>query len=349
MIIAPGFSELRVDSLLQGNVSPHAVEEGAFRHADPIVDAALDWFMRIGDGGLNADEQAEFESWKQQDPKHLAAFQRLDGMSRSSSLAKAGAEMAREERALRPVVVDQPAASRQHWGRYLVPLAAVLVLAIALYPTLRLSLLSDYRTAVGEQRVVSLPDGSSMTLNSGSAVALDFDNGRRSVSLLQGEAYFDVVHDAEHPFVVNGALSQTQVFGTAFAVQDGAEADRVVLQRGSVQVALLEAPYSMQMLEPGEAVHAARSGISSPKQVNVSDMLAWLNGRVVFENALFSEALETLERYHSGLVFVVDDRYEGARISGDFSVEDPATAVATLAAAVGGNITRLPGGVLILK
>src|SRR3546814_11678062 len=96
--------------------------------------------------------------------------------------------------------------------------AAAACLAVVSAPTLLLMWQSDYRTGTGEMRNVTLSDGSSVTLDTGSAIAVNYGDGRRGVRLLAGRAWFDVAHDERHPFTVSAADARVRVTGTAFDV-----------------------------------------------------------------------------------------------------------------------------------
>src|SRR3546814_3423601 len=78
--------------------------------------------------------------------------------------------------------------------------AAAACLAVVSAPTLLLMWQSDYRTGTGEMRNVTLSDGSSVTLDTGSAIAVNYGDGRRGVRLLAGRAWFDVANDESQPF-----------------------------------------------------------------------------------------------------------------------------------------------------
>ncbi len=110
-------------------------------------------------------------------------------------------------------------ASRRIWSRRILPGMAVAATVACLWiagPGLWLRWQADALTGAGEMLVVTLPDGSRADLNSGTALAYDFAEGRRHVTLLQGEAWLDVIHDPAHPFTVDAGATEVTVKGTAF-------------------------------------------------------------------------------------------------------------------------------------
>ena len=176
--------------------------------ADPVDDAALDWFVRRQDAPGDAALERAFRLWLGEDPRHAAAYARYDALWALPELDAASANLAaRQDRA------DTHRAARpRRRRRAALAAAAALLLAVGLarYPDLWLRWQADYRTAAGGRSDVTLPDGSRMMLNTASAVAVDFAGGRRSVRLLAGEAFFDVVRDPDHPFRVSGPLGRSR-------------------------------------------------------------------------------------------------------------------------------------------
>ncbi|MCV3208010.1 FecR domain-containing protein [Mesorhizobium sp. YC-39] len=234
------------------------------------------------------------------------------------------------------------------WLSMAAALAVVAIGAVQL-PGLMLRWQADYMTAAGDFRQISLPDGSVMMLNTASAAAVDFDNGRRGVRLLEGEAFFKVVPDPAHPFLVSAAFSHVQVTGTAFAVRTGSQIDTVTLERGHVEVSRLNDAADMASLDPGEMVEVTSDALSPVRTVDAQSALAWVGGRIVFRNDLLSAAVRDLARYYPEPIFVLSSRVGNIRVTGNYRLDDPEGAIRNLAEAAGAKVSRLPGGVLILR
>jgi len=329
-------------------VTPHDADFGpteGYRHPDPVADAALDWFVRMQDVPDEA-AIAALGDWLRADPRHAAAYRQLEATWASPEM-----QLATERLAIRldaaPGRSRTPPRRRIGWAA--AALVAVIGLGIAAYPSLSLYIGSDYMTGTGERRDVTLPDGSHMVLNTASAVAIDFAEGRRSVTLLKGEAYFDVVHDAVHPFEVMASFGEVEVLGTAFTVSTGEDADTVVLQRGSVAVDNRSNPASAATLAPGQMVSVTSGAVSEVSAVDVAARFAWLDGRIVFHDRPLAEVLVELQRYHGGPIFSLDAEAGRTLVSGNYQLDDPEGVVRSLAAAAGAEMTALPGGIIILR
>ncbi|WP_244441403.1 MULTISPECIES: FecR family protein [Methylosinus] len=322
-----------------------AAREGEFVYDDPIVDEALEWFARLRDEPVDAATRAAFERWRSRGPRHAREYRELEAMWGSAAFQRA-TESLREGR--------QEARRGAPWrqARRLALGAAAVVMLVAgasLYPV-SLSLWdADYSTETGDRRTVRLPDGSTMILDTASAVAIDFGRGRRQVKLLEGEAFFDVKHDPEHPFRVVGRFGEMQVRGTAFSVRAGDDADRVILERGRVDVGRLSRRDERVDLAPGEMVVATKDALSAVTRVDPGRELAWRDGRIIFENRPLSHVLKELRRYYKGAVFVMDHRIDRLLVTGDYRLEDIEGAIRTLTDAAGVTISRLPGGIIIIR
>ncbi|MDC7987265.1 FecR domain-containing protein, partial [Rhodoplanes sp. TEM] len=211
---------------------------------------------------------------------------------------------------------------------------------------------ADHVTATGRQDRVVLPDGSTLVLNSDTAVGLDFAADRRTVRLIRGEAFLDVVRDPDRPFHVTGHFADVEVVGTAFAVRAGDTADDVVLQRGRLAVrplAAAPAAAASVTLAPLQAVSVGAAGAGRVAAVDGDTAFAWLDGRLRFRDRPLGRVLDELRRYHRGVIIVADRRLEALRVSGNYRIDDPALVVASLADAVGARLTRLSDHVLILR
>jgi transmembrane sensor len=319
----------------------------AFVHDDPIVEEALEWFARRRNAPASAATQAAFERWRALSPRHAEEYDDLEAMWGSTSFRQATESLARRGAPQRPA---------RRWTTRMAAAAAIVLLALgpSQYRALMLRWEADYATEAGELRTVRLPDGSTMILDAASAVAVDFKGGRRQVRLLDGQAFFDVTHDPDHPFRVAGRFGRTEVRGTAFSVRTDDDADRVILERGRVNVGRLarraeRADLEQVDLEPGEMVVATQDALSAVAAVDPGSALAWRDGRIIFENQPLSRVLAELRRYYKGAVLVADHRIDRLFVTGNYRLDNIEGAIRTLTDAAGVTMSRLPGGIIILR
>ena len=327
--------------------------------AAALDDEAIGWFVALQDPGADPATRAGYESWRRRDARHAAAFDRIVAVAglpelQAATLAAAGhAADARHpqghhggrhhggrhqggRRRMRPV-----------WGGALAAALLLLVAGAHLVPELRLRWLADHRTATGGRLELSLPDGSRMTLDSASAVALDFQDERRLVRLLAGQAYFDVRRDPARPFQVAGGYSIVEVTGTGFAVRGDPGSDSVVLDHGRVIVTGRGTGGPPVELVPGEQLTAGPQGLSPAMRADPAEALAWREGRIVFHDQPFSAVVDTLRRYQPGLILVLDDALGRVPVSGNYRLDDPVAVLRAVAGIVGARVRVLPWLVVV--
>jgi len=319
---------------------------------DPVRDEALRWFIELQAAKGEPAVQREFDAWLARDQRHAAAFAEVARLWNSPEFGRAvaGRPPARSHGGGDPASLAART-PRRSWGRTIAAMAAIVLLAIAAahYSGLLLYLRADYVTATGQQRRVSLPDGSTVLLNSGSAIALDFGGARRVVRLIEGEAFFEVVHDPDRPFHVVGPVTDVEVTGTAFSVRAMGERDNVTLQHGSVSVRPRVGHAQAVKLLPRHAVAVGATGLGVVDAIDPDDAFAWLDGRIRFRDRRLGDVLDELRRYHRGIIIVANARTAEIRVSGNYRLDEPAVVVASLAEAVGATLIRLSDRVLILR
>ncbi|WP_283180200.1 FecR domain-containing protein [Gemmobacter sp. 24YEA27] len=328
-------------------------DSGAFTHEDPVADQALDWFVNLRNEAPSARASQAFANWLAEDSRHADEFLRLEDMwgapgFRDAVLAAAPAQS--DVIGLRSAGrAAGRAAGRSAWtrmARALVAAAAVFMLALGIWqgPHLWRIWHSDFYTVAGEQANLTLPDGSTMILNTASAVAIDFADGRREIRLLEGEAWFGVLPDTSRPFRVTGQYGTVTVTGTKFSLRLGPDHDTVLLEEGRVEVAGSAAVAPPVTLEPEQMIFLGPSGLSQVQAADSASALAWRQGRILFDETPLSTVVDELQRYRSGTAMVVNSAAAGMAVSGNYRLDDVETAMRILAETGGLSLTRIPGG-----
>ncbi len=171
-------------------------------------------------------------------------------------------------------------------------------------------------------RIVELPDGTKVTLNNHSTLALegDFDGKLRKVSM-EGEAFFEVVRNEQKPFVIQTDDVKIEVLGTSFNVlaYRTEEKVEVVVNSGKVAVYKRGDKKEKVILHPGEKGIYIRPSKSLTSIVN-SDVnyLAWKTKRFVFEDIPLSEVVTTLNKVYQSRLVIKDERMMECPITSTF-------------------------------
>jgi transmembrane sensor len=296
-----------------------------------IASAAADWAARVDRGPLSEVEEAQLDAWR-------AADKRRDG-----AYVRAHAVLARFDRAQALGSTYDPRKFEDRWlpfmsrrqllwgggGAIAASTAGVIVGAAILGRT------SQYVAKRGEVRLVALSDGSVMTLNSASKVAVSYTGERRELHLIDGEALFDVAKNPNRPFIVDAGDAQVRAVGTSFSVKRIAgRPTEVVVREGVVEVTRASAAptASPKPASPAVRVTANEMVVASldapivAQTLSPSDLssaLAWKDGMIAFKRTPLKVAAEEFARY-SDTPIVIDDPDVGDRtITGLFSAYNP--------------------------
>lgn len=201
----------------------------------------------------------------------------------------------------------------------------------------------EYRTSVGEQRAIELPDGSAIAINAESSIRVAYSEHGRDVYLSRGQAMFTVAKDRLRPFRVhvisaNGeAPSSTviQALGTKFDVRRHVDRINVAVIEGVVQIqpdkqgkaldTTLADLGELAKISAGQAVSIESSGlITPPAPVNLSDVSAWQQRRLVFTDNTLEEIAAEFQRYNrTPRIHIENDELRTQRLSGVFDADYP--------------------------
>ena len=192
-------------------------------------------------------------------------------------------------------VLPAPHTRRRWWWYSAAAAAAVAALVIFLWsPWDKMPLL--VQTGIGEQKTVTLPDGSIIKMNAASELQIetaDWSEVRRVT--LHGDAFFDVKSNPEAPFYVITPNGKVTVLGTTFSVFDREKGYEVACFRGLVKVESeglsIELPTSRKIASTG-------TGTWLNSEVNEGDTPAWIKGETVFTNAALTTVIAELERQY---------------------------------------------------
>lgn len=302
------------------------------------IDAtAADWAARLDRGPLSVADEEALESWLGEDTRHRGAFMRMRAIALHTQRASALGPSFDPERFQPPA-----AANREHKLRsqmLWLGAAAAALIAVVTLPRL-LTSGRDFETRIGEMRVISLEDGSAMSLNTDSRAQVTFSDDRRTIRLLNGEALFDVAKDPARPFVVEAGEASVRAIGTSFTVRHLKHAPiQVIVQEGLVEVQQLSAaPVRVAANMRAELLPASARVTSTAESISpdvVSRELAWRDGRIAFESEMLSEAAVAFSRYSPTRIVIDDPEVAALEITGLFTANDPVSFARAAAASLG--------------
>jgi transmembrane sensor len=164
-----------------------------------------------------------------------------------------------------------------------------------------------YATAIGGSETIRLSDGSRIELNTDTVLRTEFRGNHRFVALEKGEAYFDIVHDAQRPLIVQVGKQRIVDLGTQFSVHRDEGRLEVKLVEGRAQFEAANGK-KLAVLTPGDVlVKRGPALIVTRKSERVlSDELSWRRGMLTFLHTPLSEVAHELNRYNRQKIVIAD-------------------------------------------
>lgn len=313
-----------------------------------LFDEAGAWLIRIRENPDSAEVRAAFDAWRHASPDHDQAWTEL---CRVWSLAGKAEAHYRPLSPPRPAYVRAPIFTVRRIATGLALACAVIGAAWLGTPSLVTRLTADYVTATAETKMITLDDGSTVELAPGSALDVQFKSNTRQVTLLRGEAFFDITKDPNRSFRVLAGGAQVEVLGTAFDIEITDTATHVSVARGSVTARADNTPAQPadSPLKPGDAVSIDRqSGDTVKTTVSADDVGAWRQGRLVVRNASIASVIDVIRRYDSAWITLADSKLGEKRVTGIYDLHSPALALGALVDPFGGKVTNLGGTVRVI-
>ena len=296
-------------------------------------DAAIDWLSRIKAATLTRAERDAFEAWLAADEANRTAFDESTALWKELKGVSVPSDAA-----------DAAPAKRRPWPLAVASLAIILVLVFA-SGDLAILWQADFATGTGEVKTVILEDGSRIELNADTAIAKHYSGRQRYLTLLKGEAWFEVAKDPARPFVVEAAAGQTMATGTSFNIAMTGTGTQVTVSEHSVVVA---ATGQTVAVEAGQQVsYGPDHPVLAARPADAGNETAWRRGFLIFQDKPLSEVIAAIDRYHHGYCLIIDPSIRSRRVSGVFHTSEPLESIRTIELSLGLRAAYL-GDYLIL-
>lgn len=302
------------------------------------LDEAAEWFFRQEDTPLPPADEVRFRAWLAASDENRAAYAEISGTW--------------HELGHLPVPSTEEQFTPVHTRRGLFkPFAATLTLCCFLmggawYIDLPTRILADNYTTIGQLQTVNLPDGSRVELNSGSAIAVAYSSGERRIKLLKGEATVTVHADPMRPFIVEAKGGEAMALGTVYSVRETANNVTVTVIESVVAVTGKAGGAPVQ-LHHDQRIHYQNGQVGSVEQVDADAETAWRRRKLIFVDRPLGDVVDELNRYHNGMIRIVDSSIRERRVSGVFDTTNIVGVIDALKKSFGFRDTRL-GDLLIL-
>lgn len=286
--------------------------------ARQVVRAAAQWLALMESGSANERDRAELQKWRDSHSSHEQAWQKAQLLRQRFADLPSGLAMAS---------LDRPQASRRAVLKRAVGAVALVPTAWLISRQLPLDVWrADLRTATGEGKKIQLADGSSLQLNTASAVDIDLKN--RLIKLVEGEIALKV--PGTSPLTIRTHFGDVLVSQSEVCVRQGASGCKVSVLNGTVQLQPLRGP--VFSLRGGQQVSLLAVGTGS---VEPFDVLApgWRDGVLMAQNQPLGDFLRELSTYRPGILRW-EPELESLRVTGSFRLADTDRVLALLAASL---------------
>jgi len=328
-----------------------------------IVDEASSWVSRLDNKPLTKKEQKDLADWLLLSAEHVQEFlfaaAMLQAMGDIETQERIPIDVLLAEKA--PGVIPlfeethgqtlpteeqkQPPANTYYNWKKLALIAATITLflvsATSYYsynnpssvPTIA------YNTAIGEQRSISLSDGSVVHLNTSSEIHIQYTDNERVITLLNGEALFKVAHNPEKPFRVYAGTAIAEAIGTMFNVHRQINKTNVAVVEGKVAVSsgiterktkqqnvdnASQTILSPQLLTSEQEITINTQGTISPVHMKKTELItSWRDRQLIFENENLATIVAEFNRYNKTKIIVGDYTLASIRFDGVFNADDP--------------------------
>ena len=311
------------------STSGETFDARALEQIDSPEATAAAYFSLFRSPRATAQDYDDFERWHARDEANRIAWARVERAWEGAGAMRTDARiLAIRERAL---------ANRRPRGRWKRPLAAA-VAAVALLsagvlyqrhqlggpsaPAIASAEGQAISTGVGQQVTFRMTDGSTVTANTNSNLAVDETEVLRRTAIKRGEAFFDVAKNPRKPFVVEAGGVTVTALGTAFAVRDLDGSVGVTLARGQVRVDMPAAggkEAQSALLKPGQQL-VWKAGAFRIASVDVDRQLAWREGAISFDRVPLKDAVAEINRYSAQEIVIVSPALADHPISGTFRI-----------------------------
>lgn len=310
-------------------------------------DEAIYWAILRDSGALSPEDEVLFHDWLEADPR------------RRGSLLRAEATLSYLDRARAlnhpEIEPDEDPVMLAGFNRRYVLAGSLLSVSLALGAG-ALSLgrrhQDRYATALGEIRRVPLSDGSLATINTSSQVAVEMEPDRRLITLEEGEAWFQVAHDAKRPFIVQVGQVRVRALGTAFSVRQRNGRADVLVTEGVVQAwndreegkgTKLGAGFRASLSQTSPAIEVMEAS------AEIERALAWRNGEISLSGETLGEAVSEFNRYNARKLIVTDASLARAPLVGYFRASEPKNFALAVASIVQARIVETDDAIFIEK
>ena len=300
-----------------------------------LSDEAIDRIVQLSSGRATAQDHAQFADWRRQSTEHEMAAREAEALWHG--IGTAGKS------------IRKSAKQKHYTRRTILGFAGLLAGSATLDQTgfIGPRLYADYTTGIGEQRTITLPDGSTVFLNAYTALSVEMSEKERRLTLHEGQALFTVAKDAARPFIVTAQNGQTRALGTVFDIDIKPQQVVVTVVEGTVSVtadmAQAASDSHMVLMQANSRISYQDNAFTSAAQDVDSDIeTAWRRGKLIFNAKPLGDVVAEIERYRTGKILIANQHLRSLQVTGVFDLNQPEEILQAIETTLPVSVTRLP-------
>ena len=343
---------------------------------------AIQWFFTIEDASVSDKELEAFAHWYTSDPRNIDAYDEVRHYwSELGELSQSDFPSESEKYSVLDEVIENDISSKQaekakasvvtlitdnnvkqsknpvsKWGYA----AAASILFVLSASVLWFSSSSNhvnpivYKTDIAEVRSIILEDNSELVLGANSKASVAYSNDERIVTVHRGDAFFDVISDAERPFLVNAKSVTVNVIGTEFDVQIKPNDVFIAVAEGVVSVGTKNEKSTSDSTQPsrlhvGQKLKIGLSDNSSQLMDVVPESIGdWQNHQLSYTEQTLETIVSDLARYHDGTIHITDNA-KALTVSASFDARKVDEILDSLAELLPIVVTKSPSGYILIQ
>lgn len=307
-------------------ISPANLED------DPRYREAVEWFLLMKEDPVGAEDRAAFAAWLASDPQHPLALKRAEALWGRFDIVAPEYRRMEKRRLTRRAVLGG---------------AATGVLGLSAWRFVNTDrLMADHTTRVAERRIVRFTDGSTAEMGSYSALSADFSGAERRITLFEGQAFFDLKR-GERPAIFSVANAQVATAEAKLDIRTSPYRTAVFVADHSAELRISGgAPIRIDQNILGSFDH---QGALDTRMADAGQVMAWRQGRVIFDDVPLREMLSELGRYRSGPILFTGGAAGDLPVTGVFDVDKIEQTLDIIPKILPVRVRRTLGGVVIVS
>ncbi|GAB5552011.1 MAG: hypothetical protein Sapg2KO_16020 [Saprospiraceae bacterium] len=319
------------------------------------------------DGILTPEEDHQLSNWETSSPENALTARSVREVWKLSGGLESMPELDLDQEFLDlqvkmdqeqavPKVVALPKA-RRNWRLNLSIAAAILFLPLLFFTIIQINgnrpiKWAEVQTGSGEKQVITLVDGSSVTLNENTLLKYPTRfKGKERLIEFSGEAFFDIESNPEKTFIIKTEHLVVEVLGTAFSVTDrnGVGQSKVIVQEGKVALSTVDNASKMELTANDMAIYLLENNSLQKSRDPSLNSFAWVTNRLVFQDTPFPELVKTLETTFGLTIQLANTDLEDCTFNDVFEDEDLSTILTTLETVFGLTVEQVEEDTFLLK